>query len=264
MLTTGRSRARSRARSDLQRWNPLRLQGCVAWLDARAIPAGAVASTPNLGTLGGSFTQGTGTRQPTLGATSGPGSQPGLSFDGGDFIASDLAASSWTSLHQTACAVYVVSRMSSIANAYYGLLNTGRPDARGITVYVENRAAIPRTNALGAYVHNGTGVVAFTLVDNTYTVGSWQVSEVLWEYGASGDDLRVLRDGTSVATAESALVPSASAPTYSLQIGAYGAGPASGFSGVVAEVIVYNRALSDAERAAVRRYLGGKHGITVA
>jgi len=260
------SLARDRSRTQRRAWVPTILPGCVLHLRADlgiTLNGSTVSAWANQGTLGGSFTQATAARQPTYSAAGGAGSKPTLSFDGGDFLASSLAASSWKFLHETAHTIFIVSRVASLGANFYGLLNTGAGGTRGVTVYVENRGGAGNTRAILHYIHSGTAPVAANQTDNTYLVAAWQITELLWEYGAAGNDLSVIRDGTLLASSESTSAPSSSDPTYSLQIGAYAAGPSQGFNGTISEVIVFNRALSAAERSAARRYLGAYHSVAV-
>lgn len=70
-----------------RRFSPRRVRGCALYLDARRIPAGSVASTPNLGTLVSTLSQGTANARPTAVASGfGSKSLPYLAFDGGDYL----------------------------------------------------------------------------------------------------------------------------------------------------------------------------------
>lgn len=90
--------------------------------------------------------------------------------------------------------------------------------------------------------------------------GGSNIDSVLayWKNGA----LQANNGSSSGATTEAGTVTSSRSVTADLFIGSRN--QASIFSnGDYAEILIYNRPLTDAEHTAVRRYLGGKWGITV-
>lgn len=255
---------------DRRVWTPRRIQGCVLWLRADlgiTLNGATVASWANQGTLGGSFTQGTAASQPTFSATGGPNSKAGLSFDGGDWLTSDLAASAWAFLHSANSTVFVVWKTTSAnPNAYFGVLSTassGTPD-RGFALFYDDRSGLSRNDRLIANINNGGANVASLLTgNNAFPAATWGVAESVFAYQDAGSDLIALVNGTSVGTSESAAATSASAPQGPLELGRLVSDTGSRLIGSITEVIAFNRTLNAGERSQLRRYLGSYYAITV-
>jgi len=269
MLTTGRSRARGRARSDLQRWNPLRLQGCALWLRADlgvTLNGSTVSAWANQGTAGGSFTQGTGTAQPTYSASGGPNSRSTLTFDGNDKIQSSLAAASWNFLHSGNATWFLVFRSTTSADAYHSIFSTSdtTTGSRGYALGWDNRSSLTRSAALSTLATTGSAYAYSLATSNaSYPTNTWSIAEQTVDYLASGNDLNVFANGTSVLSSELSNAPSSSNAASTLWIGML-LGSSLGFVGGISEIIAFNRTLTAAERAVVRRYLGSYYAITVA
>lgn len=265
------SLARDRSRMQRRAWVPTILPGCPLWLRADlgvTLNGSTVSAWANQGTLGGSCSQGTGAAQPTWSATGGPNSRAGLSFDGGDYLASTLAASAWNFLHSSNFTLFYVWNQTATGNAFYGVLGTSTSAAgsRGIAIYWDNRTAIPATASLRSAVSNGSAYVVdpgVSLLNNGYPANSASITEHTYEYLVAGDDYASIRNGTTVKTAESAAVPSASNAANTLNIGIIPGAASNGLVGSIAEVIAFNRTLAAAERSVVRRYLSNRYAITV-
>lgn len=121
-------------------------------------------------------------------------------------------------------------------------------------------------------VSHRTGIFRHAIIGVTAWLGTdWNVAEArisggasataamdYWKSGALQNDVgNVLASGWNIGT-----ITSASSVTADLFIGSRN--QTSVFSnGDYAEILIYNRPLTDAEHTAVRRYLGGKWGITV-
>lgn len=266
----GRSRDRARTRCGGTTFLPTQLSGCALWLRAdRGVTesALAVSSWQNYGTLGGTFDQATPAAKPALAATGGGNSQASLTFDGGDYLASSLASSSWTFLHSASSTVFVVWRTTSAnPNTYYGVLSTaaGGSTNRGVSLFYDDRSGLSRNDCVFAGVNNGAAWVAQSIsASNAFPAATWGVSESVFEYGASGNDLNAFTNGTSVISVDSTAVPSGSAPQGSLEIGRLVSDTGSRLVGSISEVIAYNSALSASDRWRVRRYLGTRYALTV-
>lgn len=268
---SGRSRDRARTRCGGTTFLPTQLTGCALWLRAdRGVTesALAVSSWQNYGTLGGTFDQGTAGAKPAFAATGGSNSQASLTFDGGDFLTSSLSAASWNFLHSSNFTLFYVWNQTATGNAFYGVLGTSTSMAgsRGIAIYWDNRAAIPATASLRSAVSNGSAYVVdpgVSLLNNGYPANSASITEHTYEYLVAGDDYASIRNGTTVKTAESAAVPSASNAANTLNIGIIPGAASNGLVGSIAEVIAFNRTLAAAERSVVRRYLGTRYALTV-
>lgn len=268
----GRARDRARTRRGItSRFLPIQLSGCALWLRADlgvTLNGSTVSAWANQGTAGGSVTQGTAASQPTWSATGGPNSKAGLSFDGGDWLTSDLAASAWAFLHSANSTVFVVWKTTSAnPNAYFGVLSTassGTQD-RGFALFYDDRSGLSRNDRLIANINNGGANVALVLTaNNAFTAATWGVAETVFAYQDAGSDLIVLANGTSVGTSESAVATSASAPQGPLELGRLVSDTSSRLIGSIAEAIAFNRTLTAAERAQVRRYLSQRYAIAIA
>lgn len=181
---------------------------------------------------------------PTL--VSGPNGRLALNFDGGDSI----GRAGWLNLSGEQ-SVFVVLRNSGSSGRVFTQQNTtgGFDDAIG------------STNHIPCIINGATSV-------STYTSGAFRVSRTLsantWGVFCSvlnGTSLSSSLDNGPEATATLSSSVSLTLSRYS--IGAT-AGNAALFTGRVAEVLVYQRAVSATERSAVFRYLGGKYAITQA
>ena len=91
-----------------------------------------------------------------------------------------------------------------------------------------------------------------------FVVNDWNIGEASW---SSGGLFSTWRNGQLVAqrAANTSTLPSAL-----LAIGQAGNRPEQFFGGDLAEALIYNRALSDAERKTVEAYLSHKYGLRVA
>jgi hypothetical protein len=182
---------------------------------------------------------------PTL--ASGPNGRLALNFDGGDMIGRD----GWLNLNGEQ-SVFAVMRNSGTSGRVFTQQNTfgGAFD-----------------DAIGAGNHipcivNGSASIS------TYTSGAFRVTQTLsantWGVFCSvlngASLLSSLNNGTALTAA---LGGSISLTLSKYSIGGTFAATAF-FNGRVAEILVYQRALSDAERTTVSRYLGAKYGITQA
>lgn len=255
---------------DRRVWTPRRTQGCVLWLRADlgvTLNGSTVSAWANQGTLGGSFTQGTAASQPTFSAAGGPNSRAALAFDGGDYLASDLAASNWAFLHGANSTTFVVWRTTSAnPNTYFGVMSTCSSGAgqRGFALFYDDRSGLSRNDCLVYSANNGTAnIVGLLTSSNAYPAATWNALEVVYSYNDAGNDLTLLRSGTSTATAESTAAPSASAPQGTLEIGRLVTDTGSHLIGSITEVIAFNRTLNAGERSRLRRYLGSYYAITV-
>lgn len=251
-----------------RRFRPTRVRDCVLWLDPQRLAVGSVASAPNLGTLGGTLDQGTGAARPTNTAGAGPSGGNALVFDGGDFLASSLAASAWNPLHSSGFHVFIVFSQTATGNAFYGLLSTSTTAAgsRGIGVYWDNRSSISLTANLRTAVSNGSTYVidpANSGINNGFAANAWSVLELRYEAGISGDDFSTRRSGTSIKTAETSNAASASNAANTLLIGCLVGATSNGLVGSMADICAFNRALSTTEASYVRRGLGAKNSLVV-
>lgn len=262
---------RSRSRVGGAAFSPTQLSGCALWLRADlgiTLNGGNVSAWANQGTLGGSVSQGTGANQPAYSAAGGPNSRPALQFDGGDSLASTLAASSWNFLHSATFTLFVVFRSTTNSTTHFGVLvatYSGSNATRGSAFWWENRIAFTHTAKIATSMGNASGALVYNSFssNNSSPYNVHQVAEFVQENGASGNDLLQIINGSVVGGAEPVGSPSAGAANGTLTIGSLVNGTAN-FIGDISEVIAFNRTLSAAERSLVRRYLGAFYAVAVA
>lgn len=207
-----------------------------------------VSSWANQGTLGGNLVQATNAKKPHSGHTIR--GQAALSFDGGDVLHSDLAASSWNFLHDgSGCTILVVWRIST-PQPFQFVFDTGTSGVgtvRGCALY--NSTA----NVLN--VGNGTSNVV-TATGKTQTAG-FQVQIVRLKTSGSPDERSFIDLGHHYNAAFSNLADAGNAAA-TLSIGATGA-DGSPLFGFVSEFAAWGSYLTDEQVDALETYLAERY-----
>lgn len=219
-------------------FNPKSLSGLVAWYDANVASSltisTGVSNWANLeGTASRDLQQTTGNNQPLV--VTGFNSKSAIQFNGtSHFLARTFS-------HANPCHEFVVARVdvADKTNAITDAGSFGRKllyasSSNGLIVYQGQNGAVSANNALTA----GTPFLADSEFANATSVGR----------------LNGAQYGTGNAGAG---VPNGMTVGRWPGISQYG-------EISVAEIILYERLLSPAEAARVRRYLAGKYGITLA
>jgi len=184
----------------------------------------------NKGTLGGAFSQGTGTAKPTYDTFSG--SLLGASFDGGDSLVSTLSASNFSFLHNGSRRVIMIDMVTPASAAFQSVLDTNNASsAIGAAVYCNTPMSF------GSSVANGSTAV-INAAGDTVLVGTRYTRTERFEDSISGNDFIRRINGTETQTAERAAVPSASGPNNTLYIGARPSG--SGFTGKIRRIRIWH------------------------
>lgn len=218
----------------------------------------SLASVVNKGTLGGVFSQGTGTAQPVYQAAAGPGgARPAAVLDGTDFLTSSLPMASWTFLHDgTGATIYsVVKTSTSAVHTIASTCNGG-----GTAIGVIHRY---NTGFAASYAMND-GVALRIAVNGaaaSVTNGSFDVyASTLTSASTPNANLYVNNMAATVATANSAGFTSTQ-PASTLVIGAT---PSATFPlvGQLAAVLVYQGVHDATQRAAVLAFLQTRYGVT--
>jgi len=170
--------------------------------------------------------------------------RPVLRFDGTDDCMSvsslPITSSGITALYVIKQDVALIKHVFSTADRVFQLLTSSVPRLYSQIENVSSYVGIPATNTSWACV---TQVYDGTLSGVTNILS-------LYQNGVKG--VSAHSDGT----------PSASLTITSGEIGAHSG--TNTFNGDIAAIIVYNRALSDAERQRVERWLATRYGITLA
>jgi len=221
------------------------------WLDASDTSTithsvGAVSSWGDKSGNGNNATQATGASQPTLTSNSING-KSALVFDGtDDFLTAPTSV--MNSCSNTSITVFIVSITSVVKAA----------DVIALSPFLANPSfsvLLPFSNSLiyFDYTNNSTGRLAVAWGG---TVGT----PYLWTLDSNSTiQKNIYRNGVQIATTATASVANFST-TYSLNIGARAAA-SNHFNGSIGEILIYNRFLTNAEKASVNAYLMNKWGI---
>jgi hypothetical protein len=226
---------------------PAAVPGMVLWLDAEQLAGlqhgSAIASWPDVSGANHSASQSSSSRRPVF-STNVFNGRPVVRFDGiDDFLAIAGAVVSGS----TSRTVFVVARPNVVRNVSYIDLGTGGSTG----------AAFMLTPEYGVRVHGGNRLyqaAAATNAAQLYTVSL---------NGPSTTDLTAWVNGVGLGVANT--VVSTINTTGTGLVGTYTAVPVGphNLAGDIAEIIVYNRALSTQERATVEQSLGNKYGIAL-
>jgi hypothetical protein len=197
---------------------------------------------------GRNFSQSTGNNQPTV-TTNAQNSRNTFGFDGTNDTMTGPAGFSLTSTHTVVAVV--------------------RPDVRKIAGLLSG--SITQSNLIygdGSASFSGTKFGAFGVGRAVYgggtiTTGAFQLFSAVMSGGTLPADLSMFTNGAggAVSTETAGTAPGA-AMTANLLLGTTQG--SQFWDGDIAEVAIWDRALSSAERATAERGLGKKWGITVA
>jgi hypothetical protein len=223
--------------------------------DTGTLNAGNFASLTNKGTGGGSINLGTGSPN-TVAAPSNDArfaNKPVVKLTGTQWLDSSFAASEWSILHSGAgCYLWLACAYDTDTADLDRLLMTITANT-GFTL-TRNQIYNPSVTVL-----NAAGSAVFNLVD----VGTdTATNRFFYEYSfatASTPDASLIRNGTTISTANAGAVPAATDPGMTLRIGASSSGTQS-WIGSVAELIVHFGTPTADEINLVRRYQAQRYG----
>jgi hypothetical protein len=232
-------------------FRPTDLSGLTLWLHAAAVAladAQPVAAWPDSSGAGLNFGQAEAARRPTL-RTNVVGGQPVVRFDGVDDVLSAGSVAGSVLVGANEATVFCVQKQAG-AKAQNTTLHWIAPDD---------------TNRFGAHLsYENTLIFDFGNVTAGGRVGGAQPAG--WDDAFKIVSLRRLSGGAGAirvggadavtGTFTDALDNTQSAPLF---VGGMGAEAVSALQGDLAELIVYNRGLSDAERTQVYDYLNAKY-----
>lgn len=242
----------SRGLSAPRRWRPSRLSGLRLWLSADRISGLAdgdpVSSWSDLSGQGNHATQSTTAAKP-LYKTNIANGRPVVRFDGVDDFLTVANAASFDLATPT---IFVVGTSSAGTRAFVGKVTFA-----GLTTDA-NRRKLQVTRAGATTFAFRSGADAALKTSSTL---SWTGFNVLSVVGRGAADYTLAVNGTAADSSS----PTLDFTTYNTAAVALGssAGLADFLIGDIAELIVYNRALSATERKAVERYLGARYGVAV-
>jgi len=215
------------------------------------------------------MTQGTAGSRPAR-KTAIQGGRDVLRFDGSDdslSIASSTATFSF--LHGSTAAVFVVYKPSgSNPNALYTIIDNCRNGvtATGYTLFYDDRVEVPRNNK----ILSAGGLVAGNFVvvsaDDFHPANTFAciTNVIKGQDGTAANRSRLYKNGVVDAAVNTSSGSATGDATHDLMIGAaYLESSKTNFlNGDICELLIYNAALSDTDRAAVESYLISKWAIT--
>jgi len=241
-------------------FNPRRIAGLGIWLDATVdasltFNGNTVSEWRDLSGNGRHFAQTTAGNQPNGVSTTQNGRRV-LAFSGSQFMDGNAAA---LNLLQNVPGGTVISVLQfTSASENYVVLRVSNN-------LVSARLELGQTTSAPAGTYIGgrrLDADSFALISHAADTSA-RVRTGILDYANS--DAYIYRDGTLENSTSSFQTSGNTSNTASglVRIGANNIG-GGGFSGWIAECLVWPRALADAERQRVERYLGRKWGITVA
>jgi hypothetical protein len=226
---------------------PKTLPGLVAWYDASSSVKhrnGRVWSWQDKSGLANHTAQPATERQPTY-APAGLNGKPAVYFDGLD---DELDAMDNPSLNPANLTAFVVLKIANPDNASYPIPLAKLPVNAAYLVMLDvDNTPVARVNVAG-------GTLSTQELD---PVGP---EAEIWTARHDGRELRLFRNQWPSELGPAAVgrvTPTAGA----LRLGNGDIDAQNAFNGWIAEVILYDRALSDADRKLIEDYLGWKYGI---
>jgi len=245
-------------------FNPKSIANLGLWLDASADSSLTFNSTTvsewrDLSGNGRHFAQGTGASQPVANTRTQNGRRA-LDFQGSQFMLGN-AASLNVFRNVSGGTAFVVGKIDNIVGSqvFFAASRNGSNSQARLVIDTDSAASSWRAGGRRLDADGFAGVTS---------AGSWDtnvnVLTGVLDYGNS--DAFLYENGTLLNSNTSFQANGNTSDTDSdaVYIGATGGGLVSFLDGVIAEIILYQRALSAAERQRVERYLGRKWGITVA
>lgn len=234
---------------------PLTIPGCVGWLDAAdtstiTSSGGAVSSVRNKANSRIPFIQGTGANQPTTGTRTLSGNNV-LDFDGStDYMSADGLADYFTTGTKPVTFFQVVAPDISPPAVSRAIFSTNSGTGRYFSSFLR-----PSTGLMDLGSQNDAG--NYKDVTTSAALVSAISTLLVTVYGGSTST-----NYQNATTVNTAIATSNGVITLNgFQVGSIGTSFC--WDGIIAELIIYNRALSDAERITIMRYLGNKWGIVV-
>jgi len=254
-------------------WNPSMISTAL-WLDAAdastiTTSGSEVTQINDKSGNARDFTGASGTRPSTGIATLN--SNNVLSFSA-DYLTTVSSAATWTFLHDaTGSGIFIVATAgtSTNPNAIYGFCGNNAGSAAsniGFSAFFDDRDFVPRNNAFVHSIGRGLGSfpVASQVLQNSLTPNSANVLAVLGDPSNAtlvNRSIITINGGTEQKTNTDSQVLSASAPTFSFQVGSVG-NNAFPLTGAIAEFIIVSGLVSSTNRQLIEGYLAHKWGLT--
>lgn len=219
-------------------FDPRSISGLIVWLDATDGSYNATTGTwTDKSGNNRNFTQGDVNNRPIISATLQNGKTV-VEFDG----LNDQLTSPTNFLQIPSCTLFAAFRRAG--NTFGGIISSSGGSDRSPGILIDSAVGIVR--GYQNFSSAGAAVV------DSFCVASGQVdlgSTTLFINGTQRD-----ADAT-VSTLDTSQTTTA--------IGTYRQAASNFFSGVIGDIIAYNRVLTATERRSIERYLGNKFGVTV-
>jgi hypothetical protein len=224
--------------------------------DTYTLSSGNLATLTNRGSAGGNLAMTSGTI-PEPAARAMLGGRKAVALNGSAWLDSSLPASEFTFLNNAvACEVWTVYEPGVAAGANVVMSTMSGSIANGWAT-----RSNPITGTSEFFVRNASAWVAASLAGTAGKTGTPSyhrmslkaAGPVVWDNE---------HNGTLIASSSAALVntPNSGAPPFTLRLGAYCDGTGA-TDAKVAEVLMFDRVLTDNERQDVREYIAAYYGI---
>lgn len=224
---------------------PLIIPGVRAWYDASTTSAGAVSSWTDKSGNGNHATQGTGAKQPVSTANQLAGKNA-LIFTGASSQTLILPSRLYT-IPNSANTIFCVSKRNTETGAAARIVAIDQStNFKFVFGYSSVSGAAVFTNSNGGTTADVTG-----LTNTNYQILAGSYNGTTGQYMQANNGTPTTNaSGVAVATCDNAYIGSA--------------GDASRYlTGGIAEIIIYNRALSAAEIIQINRYLANKWAMPI-
>lgn len=245
-------------------FDPRRISSIAGWWDASdsstvTLNGTSVSQLNDKSGLGRNASQGTAANQP---GTTTINSKNAMLFDGSNDHLT-LGAGLFGFAHTDSFSVFaVVKRTSDSGIGCIWGKQESSGFARGYALTVFSTASSP-SNILGLQMRNQAGVQAWRNSAWTFAQDPVVVSTVYTGTGTvAGMTLKQNGSERTYSTQSDTLAGNVITNSVAACIGSRDGGNLS-FNGTIGEIIVYSKALSASEVAAVERYLAGKWGVTL-
>lgn len=217
------------------------------WGDATQDSTGAVSSWTDRSGSGNSPTQGTGANQP-VNTASTINSQNALIFDG----TNDNLQFASTTLVQAPITIFAVGKNTNTSATYVGK-SSGATNGN-------IRLATGSSGVVRLTINDSTGVsINLDWTTNTISTNMIAVGQVS---GVDGESIKLAVNSTTLSSSSSTQ-SGFSNNTLTSRIGSNSSGTSTFLAGNIGELLIYKRALTQAEISQIMTFLSYKWGITL-
>lgn len=251
-------------------FSPTNISGLKAWYDASdtstiSLSGSAVTQWNDKSGNGFNVTQGTAAQRPSSGLNT-INSKNVLTF-GGDDVLQASTASNWVFLHNaTGSTVFAVSIHDNTGAAEFPIFATSTGSSQVGCALRISYDTPPAPFTIGPFVSTGggSGTLVSLVSGGAVTAGTAFYVSGIWDNNNATLANRSLwrqNGGTQFGGNAQNDAPVSSNPANPLLIGANNTAGTTGYTGKIAEIIMYTGVLSSGDVASVNSYLASKWGI---